>query len=317
MKICKKILFYLIFAVIIVCSMEFILRITGDLYLNNLYVQKNAYLRVPSKTTIICLGESSTAGLYVNRQDSYPAQLKEMLKQEYPEKDISVIVPPHVGQNTSQVSNRIKHYIDLYKPSLIVLMVGYNNEWSLAESNIGKFLKLNGMQVFKVKILVQLNKLRLFKLFRYVYLKHVKKEKSGHVSGLEGTKYMWGGPELTRWPPKKWVYPFARHNREAFVKLWRYDVQKIISTAKKNNVKIVLMTYHINPTYLPSKEFILMAREEGIPLVRNDLVFRYLYQRGVLKSYLLEDNWHTNKKGYRIIADNVFKTIDETNLLHK
>jgi len=34
-----------------------------------------------------------------------------MLTEKYPEKRIHVYVPPHVGQNTSQVANRMEDYL--------------------------------------------------------------------------------------------------------------------------------------------------------------------------------------------------------------
>lgn len=314
----KKIIFYFILIGVCVCILEVFLCIAGNLYLNNLYVHTRPQFKSSEeKTVVLCLGESSTAGLYVKRKDSYPAQLKVMLKRQYPSRDIEVIVPPHVGQNTSQVANRIQHYINVYRPDLIVVMAGYNNEWSLAESHIGKFLNLNSAQIWKVKLLIKLNELRLFKLSRFIYLKYIKKEKSAHVNGLEATEYMWGGPELVRWPPLKWVYPFARKHREAFIKLWRYDIKKIIFAAKEKKVSVILMTYHINPTYLFRDEFFKMANQEKVPLAVNDIIFATLRKKRILRHFLTEDNWHPNSKGYRLIAENVFETIKRENLLEE
>lgn len=163
---------FLIILLSLFCA-EIALRVTGDLYLRKLYVHKYAYLKPsPENIVVLCLGESTTAGLWVDWQDSYPAQLKAMLQKEYPSKKIYVIVPPHVGQNTSQVSNRIKHYINLYQPHLIILMVGVNNRYSLAESHVGQFIRLDRIDTLKVKSLIWLNSLRSFKMARYLYLKY-------------------------------------------------------------------------------------------------------------------------------------------------
>ena len=160
-----------------------------------------------------------------------------------------------------------------------------------------------------------LNNLRVFKMARYIYLKYVIREKSEYVSGMDITNYAWGGPELVRLPPKKYVYSFAETHRDEFVKLWRYDVEKIISICKEYNIEVILMTYHINPTYLPVEEFISMANKENIPLVRNDEIFKILKDRKNIGDYLLHDNWHPNKQGYRLIAENVFRVIKETDIL--
>lgn len=137
------------------------------------------------------------------------------------------------------------------------------------------------------------------------------------MQGLEWTQYMWGGPELVRNPIEKWIYDFADSHKEAFVKLWHYDVEKIISSAKKDNIPVVLMTYHLQPLDLPPEEFVSMAQKFKIPLVRNDIVFSEFIKNGTIRKYLLEnkDNWHPNKKGYGIIAQDVFKVIVENHLL--
>lgn len=315
----RKATIFLIAILIFTCAVEVILRIAGDLYLKKLYVHQHSYIKLPpTGINVVCLGESSTAGLWVPWRDSYPAQLQAMLREEYPKKDIHVFVPPHVGQNTSQVANRIQHYIELFKPNSIILMVGYNNEWSLAESHIGKFVNLNSFESMKIKTLILLNNLRLFKLLRYTYLKYIVKEELEYTKRLEATKYAWGGPELVRLPPKKFVYSFAASRREAFVKLWRYDVHKIISVAKKHNINVILMTYQIMPTYLPVEEFIAMAHKEDIPLVRNDKTFQALINNRTIKDYVLQrDNWHPNKKGYTLIAQNAFQIIKDNKLLNE
>lgn len=313
----KRNFFAVALILISVLAVEAALRFAGTVYLKRLYVHTERGSIDPQKTNIVCLGESSTAGLDLPWQDSYPVQLNVMLKKEYPGENIQVIVPPHVGQNTSQVANRIEHYIELYSPRLVVLMVGFNNEWSLAESHIHKFLKSNNAEVLKVKILCFLDSLRTFKVLRYLYLRYVVKEKSDYVNGLREARYVWGGPELTRWPPRKWVYSFADENRQAFIALWRDDVQKIISAVQRNNIKIVLMTYHINPDYLAAEEFISMARRSKIPLVRNDETFQAFINNRTIGYFLLRDQWHPNKLGYSLIAENVFRIIKERRLLEE
>jgi lysophospholipase L1-like esterase len=291
---------------------EIVMRIVGQVYLSSLYVKQNQNNKVtPDRVNILCLGESSTAGLGVEPQQTYPARLQELLRQAYPQENIETIVPPHVGQNTSQVANRINQYIAMYRPKLMIMMLGYNNEWSLAESHVGKFLSLTKFENVKIKILIGLNNLRIFKLFRFLYLQFVVEDKSKYLEGLKDKEYIWGGPELVRYPPSRYAYDFALRNREAFVKLWHYDLKEIIALAKVNNIPVVLMTYHINPTYLPVSEWISLSRIEGIPLVRNDVEFDKLREEGMLGEYLLNDKWHPNAKGYQLIAQNVFAAIKQ------
>ena len=288
------------------------LRVAGYFYLQGFY--KRQYEAMPAGVepiNIICLGESSTAGLWVDWKDSYPKQLEKMLREFYGTQRIRVIVPVHVGQNSSQVSNRISDYIRLYQPKVVVVMTGYNNEWSLAESHIGQFVPVSTASAWRVRGLIALDGVRLFKVLRYGYHAAFSDEGSLDRDRLG----VLGHPELVQYPPADWVYSFARSNKEAFVELWKYDVKHVIQETREHNVKAVLMTYHINPTYLSSGEFVSMAAEEKIPLVRNDKSFDDVIRRGAASRYLLYDHWHPNRFGYTIIANNAFREISHGDLL--
>jgi hypothetical protein len=288
------------------------LRAAGYFYLARFYAQQfEAAANGLDGINIVCLGESSTSGLGVEWKDSYPKQLETMLREFYGTSKIRVIVPVHVGQNSSQVSNRIADYIQLYRPKLIVAMMGYNNEWSLAESHIGQFLPASSISGWKVRTLIALDGLRLFKVIRYGYHSVF----SGDSSSARDRLVLLGHPELVRYPPADWVYDFAAANKPAFVALWKSDTRHVFEAAKAQHVGAVLMTYHINPTYLSNDDFVTLADEEKVPLVRNDAPFRELVDKGTVSRYLTSDHWHPNRFGYAIIATNLFREIVHENLL--
>ncbi len=293
---------------------EFGLRVAGHFYLASFY--RRQYEALPGGVdpiNIVCLGESSTVGLWVDWEDSYPKQLETMLRSFYGTNRIRVIVPVHVGQNSSQVANRINDYIDLYHPRLVVAMVGYNNEWSLAESHIGRFLPASTAGAWKVRSLVALDEVRLFKVFRYVY--HALSNEPRTATPERDRLSVLGHPELVRYPPEDWVYSFARSNQPAFVELWKHDVRQILRAARARHIESLLMTYHINPTYLSSREYVSLAGEEKVSLVRNDSPFESLIRKGTINRYLLYDHWHPNRYGYAIIARDAFEQITQEDLL--
>lgn len=318
----RKVLFVFLIIFLVCFIIEVALRITGYLYLRKLYFDLHLVsLNNTNKAiNVVCLGESSTAALGVKWHDSYPKQLEQKLRAFYQNDRIKVIVPPHVGQNTSQVSNRIRQYISLYKPRLIVLMVGCNNTWSFAESHITQFLNNSTKEALKIKILLILDNFRLFKVLRYFYLRFI-----ANVEQLSIKRYILsalGHPESVYERTKIWTGSFVDANKKAFIKLWKYDVHKIIQEAKKGNVKVLLMTYHINPIpHLTVDDFISIADEQHVNLIRNDKSFEPLIKNGTINNYLLYDDWHPdkhwhpNKHGYSIIANNVFEEIRNNNLL--
>jgi hypothetical protein len=245
--------------------------------------------------------------------ESYPKQLESLLRDFYDNPRIRTIVPPHVGQNTSQMANRIAGYLDLYQPRLVVVMAGYNNEWSLAESHVVGFLNAGGAEALQVRALVGLERLRLFKLARYAYLRLVARERSSYVR--ENARYAWGHPELVRYPPAPWVHAFAERHRDAFVRSWRADVEALLQAARARGARGLLMTYHIAPSYLPAREYAELAARLGVPLVRNDSAFDALRRQDRLARHLLEDAWHPTPAGYALIARNAFQTIWQNDLL--
>ncbi len=311
----KRLSTFFLTTLFILCGIEILLRLAGNFYLEQFSLHQHN--PAPGETTILCLGESSTAGLGVPYPNSYPAQLEQLLRKQYPQKNIHVVVPPLIGQNTSQMVNRVENYLNLYQPQIVLLMAGYNNEWSLAESHIGRFLAGNDWATFQIKTLCLLDHSRLFKLTRYVYLRFIVREDSKYTENLKKSGYLFGGPELVRYPPKESVYQFALENRAAFIQLWRYDVQKIINISQKYHATVILMTYHINPSYLPIEEFIAVAKQTNVPLVRNDLTFENLNETGAIEQYLLKDHWHPNPFGYALIAQNAFAVIKSSAFLEK
>lgn len=333
----NRISLFFLTTLLICFILEIGLRITGYIYLSKLYVE--AYKAQCNNSNgeninIVCLGESSTAGLWVEWEDSYPKQLEDKLRRFYSNKNIKVIVPPHMGQNTSQVANRIKRYISLYKPKLIILMVGCNNTWSFAENHIVKFMTKFDKENLKVRTILVLDNFRLFKVLRCAYLKFVVKCKSMHNGDY--LSFVLGHPEHVLPETAIWPYffenpnadskekinlvyiesSFEKINKEAFVKLWKFDVRYIIQEAKLHDVKVLLMTYHINPMkYISINDYVAMAEEQRVTLIRNDISFDSLIKRGVINNFILPDNWHPNKLGYSIIANNIFEKIKNDDLL--
>jgi lysophospholipase L1-like esterase len=300
----------LLVVIALVVIVEICLRLVGFSYLATFYRELGAVSHAPGSVNIVCLGESTTAGLWLKFEDSYPKQLERILREHYRTDAINVIVPPHIGQNTSQMANRILYYLERYRPQLLIVMAGANNEWSLAESNITMFLDKHtfGVGILKIRLIVLLDSLRTFKALRHGYSVLAAWASHDHVA--QHWENVWAHPEYTRFPPDASVWRFARNHPEPFVDLWRHDIQVIIRTAKANDVKVLLMTYPLNPTYLRQPtEWTRLAHEEDVPLLRNDVIFRELAQEGTLDQYLLHDHWHPNERGYRLVTGNVLDFI--------
>jgi hypothetical protein len=282
------------------------LRMAGHLYLRRLAANDPS----PSHVTVVCLGEASTEGLGVEPSDSYPAQLQALLRERFGG-EVTVVVPPYAGQSTSQIADRVAEALDRYRPSLVIVMAGIDNEWVLQDSHLGRFLKGGLGATWQMRTQLALDRLRLFRLGRFLYdWVAVGNRRRVRAQGLAAL----GLATWTRPPPAEEVYPFAFANQEALNELWRDDVERILHSVEERGARALLMTYHI-PGWVPVEEYVELAAKTRTPLVRNDLSYRQLAADGTLGQYLLRGRWYPNARGYSVIARNAFEKITELQLL--
>ena len=111
----------------------------------------------------------------------------------------------------------------------------------------------------------------------------------------------------------------ALRHRDAFIEAWRYDMRRILGVARARRVPVVLMTYHLmSPDhFLGVEEFVRIAEEWGVPLVRQDLTFSYLIasEDFVWEDYFHHDRWHPTARGYSVMAEEALRGIERHQLL--
>lgn len=295
----------ILFAIVLV--VEVALRVTGHFYMTRQLEAMAQRRESPGQpVTVIAMGESTTGGLWLPFEESYPKQLERRLREHYGRNDIEVLVPPHSGQNTSQMVHRFEGYLRDFRPALVIFMAGVNNGWSLAESNLGDFLPASRWQTYMFRLRRTTDDIKVVRLFRLAT--------SGAGQARDKIKQdMEGAPMMTPWPPKPDL--FSRGvGEEPFMKLWRSDVGTMIEQTKAAGVKAILMTY---PNYdtPPIAEFEAMAAKHSLPLIENHKTFQpYLEQNRALEVFF-EDIRHPNAAGYGIVVDNLMRTILEKDLL--
>ena len=113
---------------------------------------------------ILVLGDSTTAGTY----NSWPAQLENVLNNQSPVIEFKVFNEGIPNSNTLYILGKLKGNIEKYKPDMIIIMAGSNDEFNInrymyKEDNILIDL-LGRSQIFrKTEILTELMK-------RYFYM---------------------------------------------------------------------------------------------------------------------------------------------------
>jgi len=261
--------------------------------------------KLPEKTTadynIFCIGESTTWGIGAENptRDNYPKQLETMLGEQFPNKKIRCYFDSSIGQNTSEILLKLPHYIKKYQPQIIIIMTGVNNFWNLDRSNIFVFNKNTAVLKYTLKTLAFLNKFRIWKLIKLLrFYLHLYEEKWNR-SADNRIKSFWDEEAYQ-----------DKLNKIAST-VAEYDISEMVKICRANNISVILCSYPINCKFL-RKVHMKIAQEYSLPLLDNCAVFQDIPD---IYSYISEDRWHPNRKGYALIAKNISSLIKKYKLI--
>ncbi|MCR4315407.1 MAG: hypothetical protein NUW37_03550 [Planctomycetes bacterium] len=108
----------------------------GHLVFGEEYVAED---RDPSKTAILCVGDSFTWGLGAPSGESYPDRLRALVEEHRPGK-FQVIQKGRLGDNTSQMYYKLAGgpddpgFLGWYSPAVVIFFGGLNNRWKVDHS---------------------------------------------------------------------------------------------------------------------------------------------------------------------------------------
>lgn len=128
---------------------------------------------------VLCVGDSHTYGAGVERGETYPARLQTLLETREPGVH-SVINMGLPGLSAAQLHGRIGVWLHRYRPDLLVVWVGVNDSWNVAELE-------GGASGIRAKLDGLLARSRLYRLVRV----------SLHDRALD--RYVAQTPEERRW----------------------------------------------------------------------------------------------------------------------
>ncbi|MFA5090972.1 MAG: tetratricopeptide repeat protein [Candidatus Omnitrophota bacterium] len=154
----QKILLLSLGVLIFFVLVEVLLRLAGWISLG-LQEQKNlSSIRGKEAYRIMCLGESTTV---MGGDDSYPAQLEEILNKRNPGAGFSVINKGVSGVQISYLLEQLEENLTRYRPDMVTAMAGINDEWPylpysrLTPSRARRFIE--SLRVYKLICLMRLH----------------------------------------------------------------------------------------------------------------------------------------------------------------
>jgi lysophospholipase L1-like esterase len=117
-------------------------------------------------THVLALGDSNTFGIYLEEEDSYPAQLEKLWNGRHPDNMIEVVNLGYPGTNSFRVADTIEEVVTAFKPDVVLLTVGVNDMFTASE-----FVEANAEAGSDAAAWAPLTLLRRYsRLYKLVYM---------------------------------------------------------------------------------------------------------------------------------------------------
>jgi lysophospholipase L1-like esterase len=114
-----------------------VILLEGALQVAAFFVKEQAWRAKASWVTggmrILALGDSNTYGLYLDKEEAYPAQLEKLWNETNPDKPIEIINVGYPGTNSFRLRANLPELIDTFQPDMALVLIGFNDFWTPVE----------------------------------------------------------------------------------------------------------------------------------------------------------------------------------------
>ena len=289
-------------AFLVVVAAEFALRLVGALLSLDVERRFAASGEADAPYTIICVGDSWTAGRADGR---YPQMLEERLNGLHLGRQFRVINLGQSGTNSSQALRTLATRVDKQHVDLVIVMTGNNDHWNLADSAYWQFRRgeQGRADIVAAQARIFVHSLRVYKLG--LVLKQIL------FGGATPNEFFYGGSDDSgrSVPP-----PIVAIDRETHHRLLEYNLTKFVELAKLRGFRLVFQTYFHFHGYDVNEIIRNVARSYDIPVVENNFLFHEKVAVADRGEFLVADG-HPNPHGYAFIVDNVIDTMVAAGML--
>lgn len=263
---------------------------------------------------ILCLGDSNTYGLWLERSEAWPQQLEARWNATPGAAPVEVLNLGFPGTNSSRLRRDFRRMLQTFEPDLVLVMVGANDYWTQP-------VPLEGQEPGGGGAAPLWRRSRVVKLAAMLRraLDASRLEVSFDPEAGAAAPPGSGGPRDRR-------SGVARFGEAEFALGWvrarpgeLYRAEEALETnlralaaeAGAFGSRLVFMTYPsgFKQVYLQASRFIRRAAEaSGTPLVELPPVFARVCPQEDCPEYLFPDH-HPNGAGYRLIAETLLERL--------
>ena len=288
---------------------------------------------ITSNQRILCIGDSNTYGLWLDRDEAYPKQLEAIWNERIGKPEIEVLNLGFPGTNSSRLRRDLPRMLEVFEPDVVILKIGANDYWTMPVDYEAKSSESGGTTSFARRILV----FKLYDMVRRAFdTRQLEVEFEG-ASNPGGT-----GPNWKATPRNKAKAPpvqaltgqkaYGRRGTATFggeefelgfekaepgtlsepEKKLQANIEHMVGVAHASGTRMLLMTYaSMLPVYVAASEKIRDAADaSGAELVENGPTFRELCPDTDCPDYLFPDH-HPNAGGYRVIAEAIVRKLSD------
>jgi lysophospholipase L1-like esterase len=246
---------------------------------------------------VLCVGDSHTYGIWVERSEAYPQQLESLWNQRSESPRLEVINLGVPGTSSSSLLRELPGLLGTFDPDLLIVMVGGNDFWTIptpledGESPPREgFLKRHSL---------------LYRLW-FLFQRGRQQAQAPEVildpnASLEGT-----GRHRIRIGEREIEMPFTvwRSGERGSLEALSRNLRRIIQLARDGNRSVYLMTYPSkqNPYLTASMVIEQVAQKTGTPLIDLLRVFAKVCPKTDCPDTVFPDG-HPKAPGYRIVAE--------------
>ena len=273
---------------------EVVMRLFGWWYL---YLQENRNqvgATIGENIVIICIGESTTA---LGGANSWPRQLERILNNIQSDRTFRVINRGISGVTTGQILKTLPQYLNKYKPTYVLAMVGINDETIDTVTNIDSLPVSRSLDQSSFD--TSLQHLRTYKLIRWIT--------TSLRSRITGTT----ANELTQIEPRDRNFElidaeFQLSNK--YSPLTTSNLNSMVNITTEFGSKFIFVQYALTKT-----DYLQSIIQHDVPYISSYDIFKEALEEYNYKD-LFTDNFaghfgHATQFGNKLLANNIAREL--------